>query len=227
MTRQKWRRAGASAPTTRHSLTLSRFARRPKTIKREIRGSKGHRFSSLLCDLIAKFTLLMAPCRISACIMAFKMHGSIGLSPTTKRQFCNIFLCRINRARASRSWSKKSSPDICPLHTFGGHALILAPIRRRWRLIGFNRKPAISGRSPVNGRDYGPQLRRGQGCRLSDTLGRRDGSPWPVPLVENRSESMGHARIAAIRPFRTSLSSISLLIRMANSSADDRCPAYA
>jgi hypothetical protein len=101
----------------------------------------------------------MAPCRISACIMAFKMHGSIGLSPTTKRQFCNLFLCRISRARASRSWSKKSSPDICPLHAFGGHALILAPIRRRWRLIlGFNRKPTISGRYLVNSCDYGPQL---------------------------------------------------------------------
>jgi hypothetical protein len=65
----------------------------------------------------------------------------------------------------------------------------------------------------VNGRDYGPQLSSWSGP--ASATGCVDGSPWPVPLVENRSESMGHAQIAAIPPFRTSLSSINLLTRIA------------
>jgi hypothetical protein len=147
-------------------------------------GPKGYRFSSFLYDFIAKLTLLMAPWRISACLMAFKLPGSIGLSPTTKRQFCNLFLCRISRARASRSWSKKSSPDICPLHAFGGHTLILAPIRRRWRLIlGFDHKPAISGRYLVNGRDYGPRFSSRSGPPHSSI---RHGGPLRSPC-SNRS----------------------------------------
>jgi hypothetical protein len=64
----------------------------------------------------------MAPWRRAACATSLKMPRSIGPSPIINRPFCNLFLRRISPARAARSPSKKSSPDICPLHAFAQHS---------------------------------------------------------------------------------------------------------